>query len=171
MNRIRNKIKLVIIIIIPLLLNFLVLEQIFSNIQNTGSIQNIRWLIKSEVIIINYDLIGSENDKFDVKVVMKKENDPTIEIVPITVEGDIGIGNFAGINREIIWYYRRDIPQGISSEDKYYFEINVKEITSSKTWIYYTVGAILVASGIVLFITNKSKDKGEQELPLPPGRP
>ena len=171
-NYITKKMKYLNLILIPILVNIFLFEPIFS--QDTVPnvlVQNVKWIIKSEVIIINYDLVGSLKDKYEVKVIMKKEDDPTLQIIPRAVEGDIGIGNFAGLKREIIWYYRRDIPQGIQSDEKYYFEITVKEAISSKSWIYYVVGGVLAAGAVILLLSNKSTTDTQKELPLPPGRP
>lgn len=89
------------------------------------STTNIKWTVKDEVIIINYDLAGTFDDKFDLGVTMKREGDDKFSVTPLTVEGDIGTGNFAGKNREIRWYYRRDLPQGLQGSG-YYFEVHVK---------------------------------------------
>ncbi len=159
-------------IFIFILLNVFLFEPILAQVTAEDVlVQNVKWVIKSDVIIINYDLVGSLKTQYEIKVVMKKQDDPIFEFTPRAVEGDIGVGNFAGIKKEITWYYRRDIPQGITSDEKYYFVINVKEIKSSKSWIYYIVGGILATGAIILLLSDKSKDQGQKELPYPPGRP
>lgn len=169
---ISNKLLKINYILIPVLVNFLIFESIIAkNSADDVLIQNVKWIIKSEIIIINYDLIGPIRDKYEIKIAMKKENDPAFLFIPRAVEGDIGIGNFAGLKREIIWYYRRDIPQGITSDEKYYFEITVKETSGSKTWIYYLVGGALALGAGIILLTSKAKDQTQKELPTPPGRP
>ena len=88
---------------------------------------NVKWTVKDDVIVINYDLKTDPELKFSVDIVMKRDNDPSFEAEPVTVEGDIGEGYFSGTNREIRWYYRRDFPQGFEGEG-YYFEIHVKQL-------------------------------------------
>ncbi|RCK72833.1 MAG: hypothetical protein IGBAC_0325 [Ignavibacteriae bacterium] len=159
-------------ILIVFLFNTLLIEPIFAQSADENVlIQNVKWVIKSEVIIINYDLVGSLKDQYEIKVVMKKQDDPDFQFIPRAVEGDIGIGYFAGLKKEITWYYRRDIPQGITADEKYYFIVNVKEIKSSKSWIYYLVGGVLATGAAIILLSSKSKEQGQKELPLPPGRP
>jgi hypothetical protein len=102
---------------------------------------------------------------------MKRDNDPSFEAEPITVEGDIGEGYFSGTNREIRWYYRRDYPAGFEGEG-YYFEIHVKQLGKQSKWLYYTVGAAAVVGGVVAFLVSKNQDElPPGGIPLPPGRP
>lgn len=169
---ISSKLKKTNYILIHVLVNLLLIESIIAkNPPQDVLIQNVKWTIKSEIITINYDLIGSLKEKYEIKVVMKKEDDPTFLFTPRAVEGDIGIGNFAGLKREITWYYRRDIPQGIKSDEKYFFEISVKEVGSSKMWIYYLVGGALALGAGIMLLTSKAKDQTQKELPMPPVRP
>ena len=133
---------------------------------------NVKWAIKNEVITVNYDLLAPSDSKYDVSILMKRENDPSFIATPVTMEGDVAEGFFAGPNREIRWYFRRDYPQGFTGEG-YYFEIHVTLIAQHSSWIYYAVGAGAVTAGLVLLLAGKSQGKqsGINELPLPPGRP
>ena len=133
---------------------------------------NLRWTTKGDIIVINYDLIGPLDAKYDVRFAMKKENDPTFKALPQTVEGDFGEGFFAGTNREVRWYYRRDYPQGLQGEG-YFFEIYVKLIKPKTDWVYYAIGGAAVTAGLIAILLTKSQDTQppQSELPLPPGRP
>ncbi|MDI6804152.1 MAG: hypothetical protein QME58_09940 [Bacteroidota bacterium] len=170
---INNKCRIITICMIPILITFFVTEASFSQDKSDelpiGT--NLKWITKSDIIIIQYDLVGSAKSKYEVSVVMKKEDDPTFNIKPLTVEGDIGEGYYAGENKEIRWYYRRDFPQGFSKEG-YYFEIYVKPVAESKTWLYYVLGGIAATAGIVAIVTSKGTDEQKpKELPYPPTRP
>lgn len=169
---INNKLRAITIVIIPILFTFFVTEISFSKNQSDESpvITNVKWVIKSDIIILTYDLLGSADNKYEVSVVMKKEDDPEFNIKPLTIEGDIGEGYYAGKNKEIRWYYRRDFPQGFSKEG-YFFEIYVKPVATSKTWLYYVLGGIAVTAGIVAIITTKGEEAKPKELPYPPTRP
>ena len=132
---------------------------------------NIKWTVKDDIIVINYDLKTDPDLKFRVDVIMKRESDATFAATPLTVEGDIGEGYFAGTNREIRWYYRRDYPQGFEGEG-YYFEFKVQEIGKESKWLYYAIGAAAVAGGVVAFLVSKNQDElPAGGIPLPPGRP
>ncbi len=132
---------------------------------------NVKWTVKDDIIVINYDLKTDPDLKFKVDVVMKRETDPAFSAAPVTTEGDIGEGYFAGTNREIRWYYRRDYPQGFEGEG-YYFEIHVQEIGKESKWLYYAVGAAAIAGGVIAFLVSKNQNElPPGGIPLPPGRP
>ncbi len=57
---------------------------------------NVKWSTKEDTIIINYDLNSPAEEKYDVSIIMKREGDDAFSIVPSAVEGDIGVGLFAG---------------------------------------------------------------------------
>ena len=133
---------------------------------------NVRWTTKGDVIVINYDLAGGADAKYKVQVIMKKENDPSFSIAPVTLEGNVGENVTAGTNREIRWYYRQDYPQGFQGEG-YFFEIQVQELKGQSTWVYYMVGAAAVTGGVValLLSRNQNSTPPQVELPMPPDRP
>lgn len=160
--------------LLPVLILLFIKTESFSQSQQTDEPRgtNVRWSIKNEAIIINYDLIGNPDSKYDVKIVMKRENDPSFSATPVTTEGDIGEGFFGGVNRTIRWYFRRDYPQGFQGEG-YYFEVRVTNITQQSTWLYYAIGGAAVVAGVIALIVsgNQSKNSTSPELPAPPDRP
>lgn len=161
--------------LLPLLCSMLIWTPVFADNGATEDPKssNVKWTTKNDVIIINYDLIGNIDEKYLVTIHMKKENDETFVADPTTAEGDIGEGFFAGNNREIRWYYRRDYPQGFAGKG-YYFEIQVKSIGGSSNILYYIAGGAAVIGGLVALIASKNSDGGPPpvvELPLPPVRP
>ncbi len=132
---------------------------------------NIRWTVKDDVIIINYDLLESVDIKYRVDVLMKREGDEAFAAIPLTVEGDIGEGFFAGKNREIRWYYRRDYPSGFQGAG-YFFEFRIEKIGEDNTLLYYTLGAAAIAGGVIAFIVGGSQDEPPVVgIPPPPARP
>lgn len=133
---------------------------------------NIKWQTKEDVIVINYDLNESSDNKYLVSVVMKREGYPAFSVTPVSTEGDIGTGFFAGVGREIRWYYRRDIPQGLQGTG-YYFEFHVKAVKESSSLLYYVVGAVAVTGGLIALLVSRGQDTTVPplELPTPPGRP
>jgi hypothetical protein len=132
---------------------------------------NVKWSVKDDIIIINYDLSSNPDSKYRVDVTMKRESDPEFTAVPLTIEGDVGEGYFAGKNREIRWYYRRDYPQGFQGEG-YYFEIRIVETGKESVWLYYAIGAAAVTGGVLAFLISKNQgDIPVGTIPGPPGRP
>ncbi len=137
-----------------------------------GKTSNVQWTMKDEVIIINYDLNGPPDAKYQVGVVMRKEDDSSFAVIPKTTEGDVGTGFFAGKSREIRWYYRRDFPDGFTGGG-YYIEIEVTPAPTSGTWLYYGLGAAAVVGGVVVYLLTRGQSSTPPvvELPAPPGRP
>jgi hypothetical protein len=138
-----------------------------------ATITNIKWTTKGDIIVINYDLNGATDTKYSVDIVMKRENDASFGIIPKTVEGQIGQGAFAGTNREIRWYYRRDYPRGFEGEG-YYFEIHVQTMSEKSAMLYYIIGAAALTGGVVAVLLGKGQAgtfNGNLELPVPPARP
>ena len=174
LNILNNYQRPIIYCMLPILFLLLIDITAFAQDESTGEAHstNVRWSAKSDVITISYDLIGSPDVKYSVSAIMKSEKDTTFNLIPFSVEGDIGEGYFAGTSKQIVWYYRRDYPKGLKTEE-YYFEIYVKPIEQPKTWIYYAVGAAAVTGGLIALLV-KGKQSSEQsvvDLPMPPGRP
>jgi hypothetical protein len=102
---------------------------------------------------------------------MKREGDETFAATPLTVEGDVGDGFFAGKNREIRWYYRRDYPSGFQGSG-YYFEFRIEKIGEDNTLLYYDLGAAAIAGGVIAFIVGGSQEEPPVVgIPAPPPRP
>lgn len=132
---------------------------------------NVRWLVKEDIIIVNYDLNASLDARYRVSVVMKREGDESFTIVPKTAEGALGEGFLGGSNKEIRWYFKRDYPQGFKGEG-YYFEITVEELSQDSNLLYYALGGAAIVGGVVAFIITKSAGvTATDNLPPPPGRP
>jgi len=132
---------------------------------------NIRWEVKDEVIIINYDLLEPTDIKYRVNLIMKREGEEAFTAIPLTMEGDVGEGFLAGRNREIRWYYRRDYPSGFQGAG-YYFELRVEKIGEDNSTLYYLLGAGAIAGGVLAFIIGRSQETPPQVgLPGPPLRP
>lgn len=166
----------IILALLPFLCTLLVWTPAFARKSGTTEdpkSSNVKWTTKNDVIIINYDLLGSPDDKYIVSVLMKKEDDEALVIEPLSIEGDVGEGLFSGTNREIRWYYRKDYPQGLTGKG-YYFEIQVKTISQSNMLIYYIAGGAAVVGGLVILLASKGQSTElppAGDLPLPPVRP
>ena len=133
---------------------------------------NVKWTIKDDLIVITYDLNGTVDDKYDVSLTMRKENDDKFNVVPATVEGAIGDGQLAGLNRAIRWYFLKDIPQGFQGEG-YYFEILVKPVPQKSNLLYYVIGGAAATIGIIALLVGGNSPENSQPtyLPFPPARP
>jgi hypothetical protein len=134
---------------------------------------NVRWTKKNDVIIINYDLLGQADAKYDVRVVMKKDKDPSFVFTPKNIEGHIGEGVSAGTDREIRWYFRTEYTLRIQS-DECYFEIQVRKMDEPSHLLYYIAGGAALVGGVLGIILSKNQSGGPElvsTLALPPARP
>ncbi len=166
--------RLIIPMLIPLLLLLFVEAPVFGQGKSPEEVQtsNLKWSIKDDVIVLNYDLMGSPDDEFDLSIALKKEGEASFAVVPKAAEGDIGRGYFAGKGREIRWFYRTDYPGGFSGEG-YYFEIHVQLVRKQSKLLYYALGAAALAGGILALIVGQKDNPPPPpyELPGPPARP
>jgi hypothetical protein len=143
-------------ILLCLLTNVSAVAGSVDTIQDEVQGTNIRWEVKDEVIIITYDLLEANDIKYRVNVIMKREGEEAFAAVPLTMEGDVGEGFFAGRNREIRWYYRRDYPSGFQGAG-YYFELRVEKIGEDNSTLYYLLGAGAIAGGVLAFAARRSR--------------
>ena len=167
--------RLITIVVLPVLALFLFHEpaEARKRKDEEPKVTNIRWVTKNDMIVVNYDLKGSSDAKYEIDIVMKNEKDATFSLVPTSVDGDIGQGMFAGTNREIRWYYRHDYPKGFEGAG-YYIEIHAKTVGGQSNLLYYIIGAAAVTGGVIALVVGKGQSSGGNGityLPMPPGRP
>lgn len=96
------------------------------SIPNNGSAQSIRatnihFRIIDEKIEVFYDL-PENNDSILVKIVFRKKSAPKFRHYPRFISGDSGLGVFSGINKKIVWYYKKEPPSLFTGSD-FYFNI------------------------------------------------
>lgn len=167
------------ILFLPLVL-FLVDLHAYASIQysDEGRIENARWRLEGEVVIITYDLTADPAFAYDVKIILRKQGDQNFQFVPRSVLGAIGKGKFAGVQREIRWDYKKDVPRGLYGDD-YFFEFVINPIPEGggSNFLYYLGGGLAVAGGVAAYLLLNKKVEGQTSgqgsgLPGPPtGRP
>lgn len=145
--------------------------------QNTSSsesvlVENVSYAVSGGKIFIKYDLLGSNDQAYNVSLALKRSSSDNIIYVPKTVSGDIGEIHSAGKDKQIIWEIKNDFPQGLSGED-YYFVVQAEKIDESSnflTWAGIGVAAIVTAVTYLIIGKNDS-DNPESSFPPPPNRP
>lgn len=122
-------------------------------------------------ILIHYTIKGSPDKEYDVDVVLKRTGDPSFELVPEEMSGDIGKGKFAGSQKTIIWHIRPEEENKLEGED-FYFEVTASEILEGGfPWGWVLGGAAVAGGAAAYFILSGDKDDPVTNLPVPPGRP
>lgn len=139
-----------------------------------GRVENARWQVAGDVVIITYDLVADANLAYEVNVTLTRESNKNFRLAPRTVTGAVGKGKFAGMKMEIRWEYKRDIPEGLEGEDyAFEFSINVIREEGGSNLLYYLggVGLAGVAAAAVLLGGSKqaaSPTSTSTGLPSPP---
>jgi hypothetical protein len=132
---------------------------------------NITTVPTSDQVTINYDINNPKGYTLQVSLQMKKKNDNSFKYVPKYLSGDIGEGIFQGKSKKIIWDSKRErLP--LFNMDDYFFEINVKTISTNdnnNNWLWVKIGAAVVVGGTILYFILKGGK--EHVMPNPPGRP
>ena len=125
-------------------------------------VKNVKFEQRGESIIVQYDLIGDRNKKYKISLSLSDDYGKTYRILPKTVLGDIGNNVRSGRNKQITWYLKRDIPEGLQGED-FVFAVDAELQKGGSKLPYILLGAGVVG-GIVYFVT-KSNGKDQTTEP------
>jgi len=126
------------------------------------SVSNVKFEQRGESIIVQYDLIGNRNNKYKISLLLSDDYGKTYNLLPRTVEGDIGKNIEPGTNKQIIWFLKRDISEGLHGEG-FVFAVDAELQKGVSKLPYYLLGAGVVG-GIVYFVT-KSNGKDQTTEP------
>lgn len=164
----------VIMVLLPPLMLLLINVQLFAQ-EVPGRIENARWEVSGDIVIITYDLIADSDLTYDVSITLTRESDRNFKVFPVSVSGAVYKGKHAGSRKEIRWQYKKDVPQGLSGDD-YAFVIVIQIIKESggSNLLYYLGGGALVVGGAAVLLLSGSKNAEPSTpagLPSPPGRP
>ena len=118
-------------------------------------VDNIRYELKENNIEIFYDLIGQASKDYKVSVVLKREQDAAFSFTPVSMQGDVGKGKFAGEGRKIIWNYTNEFKPEAGVTD-YYFEVTAKK--PSKTWLFVAGGVVAAGGTAAVILLTGNKD-------------
>ncbi|MDE3057012.1 MAG: hypothetical protein KGJ59_03535 [Bacteroidota bacterium] len=163
----------------------------------TVKVENVRFQFNGKRVVIMYDFVPDEaptqaptgqggesntpalraasSGAYKVSVFLRKESDPHFSYMPTQVSGDIGVGNFIGKDRKIVWDIEHEFPTGLPGKD-YYFEIRaepaVKKSAVSAVLLAGAGAALLAGSVATYFIFfNNPAKQSTGNFPPPPGRP
>ncbi len=126
-------------------------------------------------VFIYYEFEGDPQQEYNVNVKLKRSSDPTFELVPSVLVGDVGKGAFAGKRRTIIWQINPQEEKVLGGSD-FYFEVLASKIEKGGGIPWYVfVGGAVVAGGAAAFLllNKKSEDNSTTttQFPVPPARP
>jgi len=123
-------------------------------------------------VLIYYTIKGEAEKEFEVNAVLKRTSDPSFELTPEDMSGDIGTGKFAGARKTIIWHIKPEEEAQIDGED-FYFEVTATEIKEGGFPWLYVIGGVAAAGGAAAYflLSGNNSDEGTTTVAGPPGRP
>lgn len=160
--------------LLPFLVMFLLDAPAFAQEKpgEKGRIENARWQVAGDVVVITYDLVADANLAYEVNITLTRESNKNFRLAPRTVSGAVGRGKFAGIRMEIRWEYKKDVPQGLEGEDyAFEFSINVIKEEGGSNLLYYLGGLGLAGAAAAAVLLGGSKQAASPTstgLPAPP---
>jgi hypothetical protein len=136
------------------------------------AVNNVRFEVSGNKIVITYDLIGSPDETYMIKVTLRRKQVPSYAYVPKSVTGDVDEGKYNGTGRQIHWDILRDHPDGLEGDD-YYFRIEATMIPKRSNLLYYLGGGAVVAgtAAYLLFFNKTGVPEQQWTFPQPIGRP
>lgn len=141
--------------------------------QDKVRVENVHFEVFEDRIDVYYDLIGPQNEEYEVTLSLRRESDKWLTYPPKIVAGDVGVGRFAGKSRKISWDIGKEFPHGLEGSD-YYFLVDAKLISKGGSPFLWIGAAVALGGGAAAYLLlAKKKETGQSEavLPAPPGRP
>lgn len=159
-------------VMIALILFMIMPSRVLAN-DEPIAVQNIKWVLRGNTVVITYEVQGPLNKSYEVGLVLLREGSADFKFAPKTVTGDIGIIELTKPNCEIKWDLTNDFPMGLKGED-FYFEITVTP--AGDGWGTAETVIALIGVGIVAIVVLRFAEKAPAEetttaLPVPPPRP
>lgn len=100
----------------------------------SGIINNIQSQITGDYVHIMYNLSGDTNSIYNVKFCIKDSSYPAYALFPKIMQGNIGVGKFAG-RRNIFMFNKEQLPNDFDDSKKYYYEITASEILDKNNFL------------------------------------
>jgi hypothetical protein len=150
-------IRPMVLLLLPPLMLFLLNVQVGAQ-EVPGKVENARWQVSGDSVIITFDLIGDESLTYDISIVLTREGDKSFKLFPVSVTGAIYKGKHAGKGKEIRWEYKKDVPQGLSGDDyTFVFNIQIIREEGGSNLLYYLAGGAVLVGGAAYFLLSGSK--------------
>jgi hypothetical protein len=130
--------------------------------------------VEGDVVFISYELEVPADETYIVELVLLKESDPSFNVHPTNVSGEVGEVTKTGPKRLIRWEYKKDFPTGFRGED-YYFRIDVSP-SGHFPWLWTGLGTLAVGTAAFVLLTHthtSSTPPSESTsvgIPYPPSR-
>ena len=125
-----------------------------------------------DTVVISYRLVVPEDEEVLISVTLRKGEDTTFSVKPVSATGAIGAVRGGG-DKLILWNYRNDLPPGFQFGTDYWFQFEgvLADRGFSPLWWHYALGGGIIATVAVL-AGSSSEDPSSPapySLPGPPG--
>ena len=140
--------------------------------QDSVKVQNVRYEVLGTKIVVHFNLVGTIDETYRIRLSLRKERDQSFLYIPRLVLGDAGEVKSGG-TKQIDWDFLSEFPGGLEGED-FYFVVDVELVpTSSKLWYWVAGGAALVGGAAAILLSKGSTTSTTQDtgFPAPVGRP
>jgi hypothetical protein len=137
-----------------------------------AQLQNVRFEVSGVHIFIYYDLIGPQDEEYEVTLSLRLKSDQSFVYTPKMLSGDVGRGTFAGQNRKIAWDTSKEFPQGLAWND-YYFVVGARIVSRGIPALLW-MGTVAIAGGALVYLLlsrNTETSPSTVGFPNPPARP
>ncbi len=149
-------------------------------------VANVRFTVANNEVRVTYDFIApqgikhmratSEVDgatKYEITLILKKEQDPNFSYVPVKVRGDIGKGITPGMDKRISWNLSQEFPEGLRGDDFYFVILAdpILEKDNTLLWVGATVAVLGGTLASILFLHSGGGAATKAGFPEPPRRP
>ncbi len=140
--------------------------------QTTARLENARWRVQDDAVLITYDLIDQDAGQYSISIVLRQQSNPRLSFSPTAnaLQGDIGPNQIPGKSKVIRWQYKDDYALPLVGDD-YYFELVATEAGTGGLpwWSYVAGGAGVVAAAVLLSGKSSSSEPPPTNfLPEPP---
>ena len=116
-------------------------------------VKSVRFVDNGKTVVINYDLQGDYNKKYDVTLHLSDDFGYSYQIHPRSVTGDVGKHVKPGYGKKIVWHIKEDILQGLKG-DGFVFAVDAEVKKGGSKWPLYLAGAAGVIGGTVFMLTR-----------------
>jgi hypothetical protein len=125
-----------------------------------------------DTVFISYRLVAPDDEEVSVSVTLRKGEDTTFAIIPVSATGAIGQVRGGG-DKLILWNYRNDVPPGFQFGTDYWFQFEAMlgDHGFSPQWWHYAIGGG-VLTGVALIVSTSEDGTAPgapYALPGPPG--
>ncbi len=136
------------------------------------AIAGARFTQLGDTVFISYRLFAPDDETVQISVILRKGEDTTFTIVPVSATGAIGSVRGGG-DKLILWNYKSDVPAGFQFSTDYWFQFEgtlVDQGFGPKWWHYALGGGVITAAAILIGSGGGDESStSPYSLPVPPG--